>query len=464
MLALACAGLAAASLLPPESGGPEVGGLRRARHEQGRRPNVLLIVTDDQRLHTMAVMPTTRRWFKRGGREFTEAVVTTPLCCPARASFLTGRYAHNHRVHTNQDALDLDPRTTVQRYLRRKGYLTAFSGKFMNSWPIHRAPPHFDRWHTQSGGYRERTVNDDGRVRTVSTYSTHYIGRKAVQFLRWFEGGDRRPWFLVVMPNAPHGPFTPERKYRRASVPRWSTRSPAVNEDDKSDKPPWVQERNATERAGRRIRRKQLRTLMSVDDLVGRVMREVRRLGENRRTLAIFSSDNGFFWSEHGLSDKRLPYTEAIRVPLFLRWPGHVRRGSVDGRLATNVDLVPTILHAARLRKMALVRPLDGRSLLGRRSRGRLHLEYWKDPVGKFVPRWASTRGTGYQYVESYGDGGGVTFREYYDLVADPWQLVNLLRDGNPLTGPTDEELQALSRRLRADRRCRGTSGSRACP
>lgn len=96
------------------------------------RPNVLVIVTDDQRKGTLTVMPETKHWLQKGGVRFTQGYVTTPLCCPSRASIFTGRYAHNHEVRTNSDGELMDQASAVQRYLQDSGYTTAFVGKFLN--------------------------------------------------------------------------------------------------------------------------------------------------------------------------------------------------------------------------------------------------------------------------------------------------------------------------------------------
>jgi arylsulfatase A-like enzyme len=350
----------------------------------------------------------------------------------------------------------LDHRTTLQRYLLRAGYRTGIAGKFLNGWPLQRDPPFFHRWAiTGTGDYYGQMFNNDGDVRRVDGYSTTFIRRRSAAFLRGFEHRDRRPWLLFVTPNAPHGPFRAERRYRRAPAPPWDG-NPAVFEEDRSDKPPFVQESKMTFRRGRRLRKRQLRTLMSVDDLVGQLKRELGRLGERLRTLAVFVSDNGLFWGEHGLGHKRLPYTQAVGVPFMVRWPGHLPPGVGDDRLVANVDLAPTALHAAGLRRPS---GMDGRSLLREASRPRLLLEHFRDSKN-LVPTWTSLRTATYQYVEYRWDGD-VRFREYYDLSADPWQLDNLLEDGNPLNDPDVASLHDL---LARDRRCQGHSGARACP
>jgi arylsulfatase A-like enzyme len=440
-----------------------VGGAPGARAAPSpRRPNVLLIVTDDQRASgTLRVMPRTRRVFVRGGVRYPHAFATTPLCCPSRASIFSGRYAHNHGVLVNADAPELGEWATVQRYLRDAGYVNGLFGKYLNHWDISKSPPFFDTWSIFKGSrshYYGGQWNEDGIVRVVDRYSTKYIAQRGARFVAGAEASDRRPWFLVLTPGAPHLPAIPHPDYASAPVPPWRA-TPATKEEDRSDKPRWVRSAEPRPRIVRAKRRAQLRSLMSVDDLVKRIFAKLAKHREKRRTLAIFMSDNGFLWGEHGLGGgtarKRSPYTDSVRIPLLARWPGHLPRGEVDGSLVANIDVAPTILRAAGL---ALDRspPLDGRPLTSTRSRTRLLLEYWSD--GAQVPEWASIRTLSYQYIESYAeDHSTVTFAEHYDQRRDPWQLDNALADGDTANDP---DLEALSRRLFELRRCRGAS----CP
>ena len=422
------------------------------------RPNVLVIVTDDQATDTLEVMAQTRRWIRDAGRKFTQAFVTTPLCCPSRATIMTGRYAHNHRVKRNKDSSLLNQETTLQRYLRDAGYKTAVAGKYLTSWPMTSDPPHFDRWAILPGGsrysYYNFPANVNGSQRAVDQYSTDWVSDRAIGFLDWFERTDASPWLLFVKPTAPHKPFTPEPAYAEAAVSGWSG-NPAVAEADRSDKPPVVQQKSSTLAAGQATRRQQLRTLMSVDDLVGRMFTRLESLGELGDTLVIFTSDNGYLWGEHGLNQwKHFPYTPSVQVPLLLRWSGHIAAGSTDGRLAANIDLVPTILDATGVRP-TLVAPLDGRSLLDVWDRDHLLFEYWLDGNDPEIPRWNSYRSREVQYVEWLKDGV-VTFREYYDLRADPWQLTNLLADGDP----SNPDVDAIQSTLLRDKTCAGAG----CP
>jgi arylsulfatase A-like enzyme len=437
-----------------------------ASAQAGERPNVLIFVTDDQRAtDTMWVMPKTRRYFQRRGVSYPNAFAVTPLCCPSRATILTGRYAHNTGVKSNgpRGLAALEPRTLFPRLLQEAGYRTAMVGKVFNSWPAERRPPYFHRWATEARPYVDPTFNVNGKVKRVAGYSTELVGRFARRFLRGFEKNDAAPWFLYVTPRAPHYPWVPAARHRSRQVGPWPG-NPAVFESDRSDKPPYVRKMSFSPAQGRTVRTGQLRLLMSVDDMIGRVFRTLRRLGEGRRTLALFISDNGYLWTEHHIGhsgsragEKRVPYTPSIHVPFFLRWPGHVSAGSQDRRLTGTVDIAPTVLDAAGVAPDRAGPPLDGRSVLSGATRRRLLLEFWRV---RGTPTWASLRTRRYQYVEYFRKGRRV-FREYYDLVRDPWQLRNLLNDGDP---GNDPDVAAISRQLRDDRLCAGTAGATACP
>ena len=422
------------------------------------RPNILIFLTDDQRGESgMGTMPNVNRLFGQQGTEFTNYSVTTPLCCPSRGSFWSGRYAHNHGVLGNdsypQPQLSYDQSTAFQTYLRASGYRTALVGKYWNQWPLGLAAPGYDLWAKFGGGYNNVAWGVNGTVSTRSGYTTDVAGQFSVQDLQTFEQNDDQPWLLYVAPQAPHAPMTPAAAYANAPVPAW-TGNPAVAETDKSDKPPPVRSSSVSFASANSDRTQQLRTLMSVDDMVQRVFDTMDALDETQDTLAIFTSDNGYLWGEHGWTSKRVPYTQSTQVPFFMRWPGHVAEGATDDRLTANIDVEPTLLEVAGITP---THAIDGVSMFDPGARQRLLLEYFKSPDSPLGP-WASTITQTYQYTEWYNTTtGALTFREYYDLVNDPWQLVNLLADGNPSNDPP---IAPLSAQLAADRACVGS----ACP
>jgi len=388
----------------------------------GEPPNVLLIVTDDQRDgdESMAVMPETRRLFAEQGTAFSNAYATTPMCCPSRASIFSGRYVHNHGVTSNGSDL-ARPDLTWQRHLDEAGYETAIYGKYLNSW-LDRKPraaiPYFDdSWQ----GY-------DAKHEKNPLEAERFITERAAGFLEQAERSDARPWAMVLSTRSPHAPYRYPDRFDRdvgSFAPKASVR------DDLSDKPAIV--RRAAHALRRRIRHGaksleprnvyagQLRELMAVDEMVGEVFERLRDLSEDDRTVAIFVSDNGFFWGEHSLRGKKFPYRESVEVPLYVRWPGRMSAGTVDGRLVANIDIAPTIMHAAGVTPR--YRP-DGRSLLDPSwARQGLLLEgpkrLWRSyltPRGQYI-RWR----------------GGP--REYYDMGRDPLQQHNALASRAAVVG-----------------------------
>jgi arylsulfatase A-like enzyme len=447
----ALGGLLVAALVP--------GAAAQAPAEPPARPNVLVIVTDDQRVETMGVMRKTRRLFGREGVTYTNAFATTPLCCPARASIMSGRYAHNHGIETQQEgeAFELEQSKTMQRELKVAGYRTGIFGKFLNGWDLTSSPTYFDSWaifsHVEPNGYYGGPWNEDGSVRTVNRYTTNFMRSKSLSFLRESEESDDQPWYLYLAHPAPHAPFDPGDRYFDAPVTLWDG-NPSVFEADRTDKPAWVTSRSDGVNVGRSLRRKQLRTLMSLDDMIGRVFDELEELGEDETTLAFFISDNGFMWGEHGLTQKRHPYGPSVRVPFYARWPQTIEPDLVDGRIAANIDIAPTVYEAAGITPEY---ETDGRSLFDAEQRDRLLLEFWHTGRGP-LPTWASTITDQFQYIEYYSDQGlpqGIA--EYYDLTVDPWQLDNLLGDSDTANDPN---VPMLSLQLSFDRSCEGSD----CP
>src|SRR4051794_21434799 len=205
----------------------------------------------------------------------------------------------------------------------------------------------------------------------------------------------------------------------------------------------------------RHNRAQQLRTLRSVDDVVGQVFAELDRLGQANDTLAFFLSDNGFLWGEHGLAGdlpygdngpqdatgKRFPYLPSVHVPFAVRWPGHVLAGARPDGYPATVDLAPTILQAAGV-PAPTDPPMDGRPLLAPGNGGlapgenSVYLEYFQDPLYPTVPAWSSILSDDAQYVRWFDSDGATTEREFYDLADDPYELVNLFGDASAANDP----------------------------
>ena len=460
----ACAGVAgAAEVKPLDQSDTKAAPTGLSEPAVPRRANILIVITDDQR-QGLNVMPAVRKYFTEQGRTYPSAFVTTPVCCPSRASIMTGQYAHNHHVQSNIPGVTLDEfvqRDTIQKRLHSDGYTTAYYGKFLNGWALTKDPNYFDTYALADVGDNSSdtryyntpfAVRNEGEVgqheEIAEGYVTDYLGDEAVDFI---DSHRNTPWLMILAPTAPHSPYTPESIYRDAWVGQWPGNE-GVWEEDRSDKPPYVQAQDAQLSKGQYIRARQLRTLMSVDDVVERIFSTLRRIGESQDTLALYISDNGYMWGEHGLIAKDVPYTPAVKVRMLARWPAAIPAGSVDRRLVSNIDIAPTALAAAGLDPTGM----DGRNLLDVSwARRRILLEHWCNV--RACNLWAATRTKGHQYVEYYNADGRTTFREFYDLRRDPWQLRNLLYDGDSVNDP---DWRPLAEQLAADRSCAGVS----CP
>ncbi|HYZ47099.1 MAG TPA: sulfatase [Actinomycetota bacterium] len=417
------------------------------------RPNVLVIVTDDQRASTdtYQMLPKLMGRVRDGGLWFRNAVATIPLCCPSRVSIFTGQYAHNHGTLRNSGKgwTLQEQQRSLQFTLRSAGYKTAVAGKFLNFWSDN--PPYFDRWATFTRlGYTDSTFNVDGTSVQTSQYSTAFIRDRAFDFLADFETTDETPWLMFLEPWAPHKPSTPEPKYASAPVPAFVD-NPATRESDRSDKPAYVERYSVTKSSMVTLRRQMLRTLLSVDDMAAAVFDRMVALGEDN-TIVVFLSDNGYLWYEHKLNEKRYPYNESARIPMFLSWPGHLPAGEVRQNIVGTIDVAPTLYELLGITPNYTV---DGRSMLDS-NRDHILLEYWQESHANAPPTWQAFWTPQRTYIE-YPGVSGPDGREYY-APADPWQLNN--RFGNTVVGDEPVDAAELAARLGQDRVCAGAS----CP
>jgi arylsulfatase A-like enzyme len=343
------------------------------------------------------------------------------------------------------DSPDFDTDTMVMRYLHDGGYRTGFFGKYLNGWPLRKNPPDVDKWaifgHSLFSGYRGGNWNVNGKKLVLDEYSTTFMSAQARDFIRTSERNDGKPWALFVNTGAPHKPAIPEKRYERAPVPDYEVPD-EIYEHDATDKPPFIEDLRVGRHKIKKLRAAQLRTLMSVDDMIDRIFRSIDRHGE-RDTIAFFMSDNGNFWGEHGGYGKFLPYEMSISIPFFMRWPGRVEPGAVDLRLAANIDVAPTIFDAAAIEPE---HSIDGKSLFYKWDRSTILIEFWES---FHLPTWASIWSDTYQYTEYYDAAGAVTMREHYDLQQDPLQNSNVFADDDPTNDPNVDELSEQLRRYR---------------
>jgi N-acetylglucosamine-6-sulfatase len=429
--------------------------------EAASRPNVLFILTDDQNVNSFGRMDQVRRRLIREGVRFPHALVTTPKCCPSRATFLRGQYAHNHGTRDNEapkggwEKFRSDGResSTIATWLNAAGYTTGYMGKYLTGYGKRHTttyvPPGWDEWRGWQGGYNEfrgsYKINENGKISKYDRselHDTDYFRKKAEAFVR-ARRDERQPWFLVVAPNAPHSPaFAAERHqdlFRGARMPK----APSFNEADVSDKPAWIRSRPRLSPRGvdevEEYWRKRQRALQSVDDLVGKVVGALADTNQLDETYVVYASDNGYLLYRHRVKSKGAPYEESIGVPLIVRGPG-VPHGAVRPQIVSNTDWAPTIARWAGVQPPNFI---DGRSFTPLLSpspppwRKRLLIEVFHDKHAFRAVRTSE----GKTYVEYMKTGE----KEFYNLKADPYQLENTYRTTNPaLIATLKDQLSAL--------------------
>lgn len=388
------------------------------------RPNFLILITDDQRFDTMTYMPKTQELIFDQGVTFSNGYITTPFCCPSRASILTGMYAHNHEVHVNEDKLAFP---TFVEDLNDNGYYTGLVGKYLNSWKGE-ARPEFDYWVSFFGGtvpnYYDPSLNVNGTWEKKTGYITYLFKDYVIEFLQK-AARQGKPFMLIFAPNAPHAPFTPAREDKELLPDLPPHRPPNFNEEDIADKPSSISGRPPlTEEEIQQIektRRRQLLTLMALDRSIGEIMQKLREIGELDDTVVIFISDNGKHWGEHRMDSKSTAYEESVRVPFAIRFPPLVPVPYIEDKLASNIDIAPTIYE---LSGTPVRGPMDGLSLVPLLQgdpgwRTMLLLEAWPDRG-----HWTSAHSEDHVYIETDDD-----LSEFYDLGSDPYELDNKIND-----------------------------------
>lgn len=426
----------------------------------GERPNIVLVVADDMRRESLAGMPQVQELLVDRGTRFSRGMVPTALCCPSRATILTGLYSHNHRVFGNGDVggatfggwsqfrrRGMEYRT-IGTALHGRGYRTGFFGKYLNDFsklaPDGYAPPGWDAFTAfkySRGAYFGYALTDGTWHGTEpEDYSTDVLAQRARSFVHGTPKG--KPLFVLLAPYGPHSPYVPAPRHIGAADRLQDTPVAATSPEPLLDPVPasselpgprWTRRRQADGVAALDVvRRGQEESLLSVDDAIGSLLRTLRRTGRERDTLFVFMSDNGYLWGEHGMVGKDVPYAPATRIPLVVRWDGHVPAGAVDRRLALNVDIARTLASAA-----STPMSTDGLDLFGPKKRKGFVLEAmagyrrrpaycgWRTKRRMYV-RWATGR------------------EELYDYRTDPAEQRNLARE--PSVRKVKERMRANAR------------------
>lgn len=433
------------------------------------RPNVVLILVDDMRTDDLARMPVTSQLLADNGTTFTNAYATFPLCCPSRASILTGQYPHNTKVMDNRAPLGGFSRfkdaNSLGTWLDGTGYATGYVGKYLNQYPKYDklyVPPGWDVWEALIGGIYEPTApqkfNVNGAIEVRDGHQTDVLNARAAEFLSTHT---EQPMFLHLAYTAPHGnktdtgwtPPAPAPRHEHAFDGLEAPTNPAYNEEDVSDKPESLQMPLLTEEDlahTQELAEARAEALLAVDDGVQQLVDTLQAAGELDNTYFVFTSDNGYFIGEHRRKSGKVEHYEpASGVPLVIRGPG-IPTGSTSAVVGLH-DLAPTILGVTESWGAVTDFVLDGRDLLPLAQDPSLPAD--RDLLIR--ARRPGTAGLGYVAVRTESGWKYVRYAngalEMYDLNADPYELDNLA--GREEFAAVEQDLAA---RLAAIERCSG--------
>jgi N-acetylglucosamine-6-sulfatase len=405
-----------------------------------RRPNTLFVLIDDLRYNCLSLLG--HPWIKtpnidRIGREgaiFTNAFVTTPLCSPSRASFLTGRWVHSHGIVDNTNRNEQSHKLiTFPALQRAAGYETAYVGKWhMGNDSMPR--PGFDHWVSfpGQGQYNDPQINTNGTLEKRTGFMTDILTEAALEFLKRKR---TKPFSLYLAHKAVHGPFTPPGRHKDLYAALEIPRHPNA-QGPRKGKPaleqPLTPNKQGTQGQGGpsdEMVRNQMRLLAAVDEGMGQILSALETTGELDNTLIVFTSDNGYFHGDHGLGDKRAAYDEALRIPMLARYPKWIRPGTKIEADVLNVDIGPTMVDvaggkpAAEMRGASITPLLQGRRAAWRKD---FYAEYFFEPQYPRVPGWHAVRTPEWKLVE-YRDHP--EWAELYNLKKDPYEMENLAGD-----------------------------------
>lgn len=417
-------------------------------------PNIVVIMTDDQDAASMnasGVMTRVQQKLVQNGIVLPNTFASYSLCCPSRATFFTGQYAHNHGVMGNAPQFGggyaklNHSSTTLPMWLQAGGYYTGHVGKYLNGYgkedsntvlgiPPTEIPPGWNQWYglldpTTYSAYNYK-INQNGTVVTYGTgsanYQTDVLKQKALSFLQ-NRSGSSQPFFLSFAVTSPLLSQPAPRHVGKFQSAILSIK-PSFNESDVTDKPAFIKNTplfsGTTQSNITKLYRNRLESLLAVDEAVGAIINKLELTGKLANTVIIFVSDNGFLQGEHRVEKgKVLLYEESIKVPFVIRGPG-IPAGQTRDQLVANVDLAPTILELAGIAIPSNV-TMDGVSIVPVINnpssvwRNEVLLETTNTPESPLsAPGYFGLRTSQYVYGE-YETGE----QELYELSSDPYQL-----------------------------------------
>ncbi|EHQ58169.1 arylsulfatase A family protein [gamma proteobacterium HIMB55] len=450
-----------------------------------RPPNIIFVILDDLRFDGMGFLTPEVKTpnidqLAEDGTYFPNAVVTTSLCSPSRATILTGMTTQNHRIVDNNNTSEAGL-TFFPKYLQAAGYETGFFGKWHMGESNDSPRDGFDRWvsFAGQGSYypikrpdgSTNVINVDGQRVPQQGYITDEITEYALTWLE--EQRDAtKPFFLYLSHKAVHSDAVPAPRHRGQydDVTFELPSSVEITDAYLEGKPMWVKnQRNswhgidfayASDRKMTDYLKDYFGALSSVDDSIGTLRAYLSEADIAENTVIIFYSDNGFLTGDHGLIDKRNAYEGSIRVPMIVAAPGRVPAGAVNDTRIRNLDLAPTFLGAAAVQAPAHFEGKDAWPLMtgsqSRRQWGEPDFVYqyyweWSFPM---TPTTLAIVRDGLKYIQYHGVWD---IEELYDLNADPLELTNLINHPDYY-----HQRQALRKALYAQ--AQGPSGQNAIP
>ncbi|MQP66386.1 sulfatase-like hydrolase/transferase [Niveispirillum sp. SYP-B3756] len=436
----------------------------RAADKAADRPrNIVFVLVDDLRFDAMGFLTPGLKtpnidYLAKNGVYFRNAVVTSSLCSPSRATILTGQSPRNHRVIDNNNSSE-EGLIFFPSYLQKAGYQTGFFGKWHMGNDTDAPRPGFDRWVSFKGqgtyfptqglppaaiaAGKRQTLNVDGQRVDRAGYITDELTDYAVD---WLEKGrdPTKPFFLYLSHKAVHSDAEPPERYKTQykdldiKLPASLANTPENNQG----KPLWVQnQRNSwhgadfpyhTDKPLTEMVRDYYRTLSPVDESLGRIMASLRKQKIDKDTVIVFYSDNGYLIGDHGLIDKRNAYEPSVRVPMVVLAPDLLPKGTTNDAVVRNLDLAPTFLELAHVEKPV---QMEGQSILPV-AQGKISAQDWnkQDFVYEYYWEWSfpqtpttfAIERNRVKYIQYHGVWD---IEELYDLNKDPDEMHNLIDD-----------------------------------